>query len=115
MSKPRVIALSNEQSEALEHFIKRGNGLTNNPVKRREKLADFVISTHGDWQGALEPLNSLQFNDLLYIATGGAWEIQKTIKEVLEELHADSRLDCAEKDGVAYAIARLKERGFING
>ncbi|AGE60899.1 hypothetical protein ANDROMEDA_60 [Bacillus phage Andromeda] len=113
MSKPRVIALSNEQSEALKHFIKRGNGLTNNPVKRREKLADFVISTHGDWQGALEPLNSLQFNDLLYIATGGAWEVTKTVKETLEELCSDKRLDRLERDGVAFAIARLKERGLI--
>ncbi|AGB62764.1 hypothetical protein [Bacillus phage phiAGATE] len=114
MSEARKVVLSREQAEALECLIKGYSELNNDPVEQRERLVDYIICEHGDWVNALEPLNKVPFNNLLYIATGGVWETQKTIKEVLEELHADSRLDIAEKDGVAYAIARLKERGFIN-
>ncbi|AMR60095.1 hypothetical protein LEO2_57 [Bacillus phage Leo2] len=115
MSKIRTIVLPYEQSEALKHMIKKIDGLTDDPVQRREKMADFIIDNHGSWQGTFKPLNKVPFNDLLYIATGGAWEVQKTIRSVIEELRDDYK-KCGVTGAVValnVALEKLKKEGFI--
>ncbi|QMS41930.1 hypothetical protein Bolokhovo_60 [Bacillus phage Bolokhovo] len=115
MNKTRTIVLPSKQGETLEHLIERFSELTNDPVQKREKMADFVISNYGDWEGAFKPLNKVPFNDLLYIVTGGAWEIQKSVKSVLKEMI--DGFECngmiRQTEAIEAAITRLEKEGLI--
>ncbi|QKN88250.1 hypothetical protein Novomoskovsk_62 [Bacillus phage Novomoskovsk] len=113
MSTIRKIVLTQEQAKAFEFMLNEAKDYGRDQLPEREYLVNSILNGHKKWRDDYKSLNNLPLSDLLYIATGGAWEVQKTMKEVLEELYSDSRLDISEKDGVAYAIARLKERGFI--
>lgn len=116
MSKARTVVLPSKQGEALEHMIKTNNELTYDPMQRRENLVNDIISNYGDWVDMFEPLNKVPFNDLLYIATGGAWEVQKTVKDVLEELrdtYKTSGMHSAGVVAVSVALQKLEEEGLI--
>jgi hypothetical protein len=112
MSKARTIVVTQEQGQALELMFDKSKRCTGEPLCSREYLVNTVIRGHRkDWKNDYEPLDSMALSDLLYIVTGGVWEVQKTMKEVLEELH--NSVSLRERDGVLLSIATLKERGFI--
>ncbi|AGE60821.1 hypothetical protein I907_gp57 [Bacillus phage Eoghan] len=113
MSTIRKIVLTQEQGVALNMLLDHSTRNTKDPRDARENSVEIVLHGHTTWADLYKPLNSIPLSDLLYIVTGGAWEIQKTVKGVLEEFKNDSRLSQWEQDGVALAIQKLKEEGLI--
>jgi len=115
MNKPRTIVLTYEQGKALNMMFDKANRYSGDPLHLREYMVNCVISGHKDWKDDYKHLNKIHLNDLLYIVTGGAWEVQKTVKDVLEEIHDVYEFNGVEnaRAAIEEALTRLKKEGLI--
>ncbi|AGE61049.1 hypothetical protein FINN_56 [Bacillus phage Finn] len=115
MSEIRKVVLTQEQGEALDMLLDNSKRHTKDPRGAREHSVKVVLKGHTTWEDLYKPLNVIPLSDLLYVVTGGAWEIQKTVRGVLEELREVYKNNHISSAGSALTIAieKLEKEGLI--
>ncbi|AGY48220.1 hypothetical protein Riggi_58 [Bacillus phage Riggi] len=115
MNEIRRIVLTQEQGEALGMLLDNSKRHTKDPRGAREHSVKVVLEGHTTWEDIYKPLNVIPLSDLLYVVTGGHWEIQKTVRGVLEglkETYRNNHISSASS-ALTIAIERLEKEGLI--
>ena len=111
----RKIVVTEEQGKALKTMLDNSRRFNQDPHQAREYLVKVILDGHTTWEDTYISLNAVPLSDLLYIVTGGTWEVQKTVKGVLEDLkktYSENGIANATT-ALTVAIEKLQEEGLI--
>lgn len=111
----RTIVVTEEQGKALKTMKDNSRRFNQDPHQAREYLVKVALDGHTTWEDTYISLNAIPLSDLLYIVTGGTWEVQKTVKGVLEDLRDKYREDGIQGAviGINVALEKLQREGLI--
>lgn len=115
MGAIRKVVVTPEQGKAIKMMFDNASRYNRDQLQIREYMTNCIVPSHGRWKDDYKSLNKMHLSDLLYIVTGGAWEIQKTVRSVIEDLR-----DRYQKDDIQGAVVglnvvleELKKEGLI--
>lgn len=114
MGTIRKVVVTPEQGKAINMMFDNANEYNRDQLQIREYMSKGIVTGHGNWKDDYKSLNKMHLSDLLYIVTGGAWEIQKTVRSVIEDLR-----DQYQKDthwavvALNVALQELEREGLI--
>lgn len=102
MSTIRRVIVTPEQGKDINMMFEKANRYNRDQLQTREYMTNCIITGYGNWKDSYKSLNKVHLSDLLYIATGGFWEIQKSVRNVIEDLR-----DQYQKDDTYVAVVVL--------
>ncbi|AGY46859.1 hypothetical protein Blastoid_60 [Bacillus phage Blastoid] len=115
MSTIRKVVVTPEQGKAINMMFENANKYNRDQLQIREYMTNCIVTGHGGWKDDYKSLNKMHLSDLLYIVTGGAWEIQKTVRSVIEDLRDKFKRDSMsfEETALLMTLEELEKEGLI--